>query len=110
MPKTQVPLHCWPRSADDLKTLDARLGGKTSFRFGPLVERESEDKDGKPIKVRRPSWAELWVEVADHSEEAPSPTPTLKDPRLAEFLRYLAKTSAKEWAESTRQKSQGEPA
>jgi hypothetical protein len=105
--RIQVPLHCWPRSAEDLKTIDQRLGGKTYFVLGPKVEREVRDLDGKVRRRGAPSFVQFWLEYipAAPAASVPSSKPVKepKDERVREFIKALARRSAKAWAKAALQ-------
>lgn len=98
MPTYPVPLHAWPRSEADLKNADKRLGGRTFYMFGPLVDRVVKEDDGTNRTVKRPSFARFCVEA--EAEPAVAQTATRpSDDRLVSFLRAVAQSSARRWAE-----------
>lgn len=98
---TQVPKHCWPRSAEDVGTVGERLGGRTVYVFGPKVEREIRDLDGKVRRRPAPAFVEYWLEFI-----AEAPVPARKravepqDPKVRDFIRAIARRSARAWAEA----------
>lgn len=97
--RMQVPTRCWPRSAADLETLDARLGGRTSYVIGPRVERDVPQPDGSVRRLNRPAYVELWLEFEPEASAAPPTAEPPEDERVRGFLADLARRSAKAWAE-----------
>jgi hypothetical protein len=88
MARVPIPFAHYPRSGEDLATLDERLGGRTSMVIGP----PTHGSKGKP------EFIELWLEFEKEfiPPGRPSPTPPA-NPLVRTFLKALAKRSAGAW-------------
>lgn len=93
MPRIPLPFAHYPRSVEDLATLSERMGGRASMFIGPRRVL-ADGSEGKP------EFIEWWIDFQKEfiPPGRPSPTPTTPaDPMVREFLKALAKRSAKAW-------------
>lgn len=91
MPRIPIPFAHYPRNAEDLATLDERMGGRTSMFIGsrPVLTDGSE---GRPESIEW--WLSFQKEFIPPGR--PSPTPPA-NPMVRSFLKALAKRSAAAW-------------
>lgn len=91
MPRIPIPFAHYPRSGEDLTTLDERLGGRTSMVIGP----RKQHADGS---LGRAEYVEFWIEYQQEFIPPGQPAPKApSNPAARQFLKELAKRSASAW-------------
>lgn len=98
-----LPRHLWPKSMAEVASAKSKWGGSLIFCFKP-----AERNDAGGVKKAGGLLAVLVEQGRNEPRPAPSYAPLA--PQVKEFLRAVARTSAKEWArESLRQAGGFEP-
>ena len=89
-----LPKSHWPRSIEEWQSLHERLGGRLSL---VLVDEQTHSDPIGAFNSSTAQWKEFWLEypLAAPIPKPRAPAPT--DDRVRDFLRQLARLSAKSW-------------
>lgn len=103
-----IPRAHWPKDADDLETLDQRMGGVTRMVLAEATVRPTFHADGEiTAKVKHKIVGFDLEYAAEFQPTDPQPAPAPEEQGVREFLQHLARIAAKAWADELRQSTRG---